>query len=297
MAGFFGFFDFTKEGKGVEKGEMPKKRFFIFFDIYFRKFWKIITVNLLFILTLLPIFILWLILFYFSPQIGKISPTILFPIIIISSSITVGPSICGLVKVLRNYAREEHSFTASDYWEAFRKNFLMSVVVWYVNLILAFIFYYALSFYYANINASMINIVPLAFAGTAALILLFMQYNIYVLLVTFKVNLFQLFKNSIIFAIVALKSNFITSLILGFFSIIMLFASVMPPVVILLIFFMPATYAFIATFNIYPHIKKYLIDPILNEEKEKNNEAQNQEEDKNETIFNDTVILEERNKK
>ena len=34
--------NYTKEGPGVEKNAPQKKRFFVFFEIYFRKFWKML---------------------------------------------------------------------------------------------------------------------------------------------------------------------------------------------------------------------------------------------------------------
>ena len=42
MAGFFGLFDYTKEGPGVPKDAPPKSRFVIFFEVFARKFWNII---------------------------------------------------------------------------------------------------------------------------------------------------------------------------------------------------------------------------------------------------------------
>ena len=34
-----------KEGPGVSKDAPEKKRFFLFFELYFRKFWKMIELN------------------------------------------------------------------------------------------------------------------------------------------------------------------------------------------------------------------------------------------------------------
>ena len=55
MAGFFGLFDYSKPGKGVDKNGPQKKRFFHFFELYFRKFWKLITLNMLYVLFCIPI--------------------------------------------------------------------------------------------------------------------------------------------------------------------------------------------------------------------------------------------------
>src|SRR5690606_4360718 len=58
MAGFFGFFDYTKEGKGVYPDEPPKGPIAGFFAILGRKFWKICTINLMYILFSLPALVL-----------------------------------------------------------------------------------------------------------------------------------------------------------------------------------------------------------------------------------------------
>lgn len=55
MAGFFGLFDYNKEGPGVYLNEPPKGPFKTFFTVLGRKFWKIITVNIMYVIFSLPI--------------------------------------------------------------------------------------------------------------------------------------------------------------------------------------------------------------------------------------------------
>ena len=47
MAGFFGLFDYTKTGPGILKNAPPKPRVIVFFEVYFRKFWHLIKLNIL----------------------------------------------------------------------------------------------------------------------------------------------------------------------------------------------------------------------------------------------------------
>ena len=54
MAGFLGFGNFQKPGKGVKKNEPEKKRFFQFFELFFRKLTKLIQLNLLYLLFCIP---------------------------------------------------------------------------------------------------------------------------------------------------------------------------------------------------------------------------------------------------
>ena len=54
MAGFFGFGNYAKEGKGVSKNEPKKRSLFAFFELFFRKFWRLIKLNLLYLLACIP---------------------------------------------------------------------------------------------------------------------------------------------------------------------------------------------------------------------------------------------------
>ena len=58
MAGLFGLFDYTKEGKGVYPDEPPKGPVSTFFSVLGRKFWKICTINLMYVILSLPALVL-----------------------------------------------------------------------------------------------------------------------------------------------------------------------------------------------------------------------------------------------
>ena len=55
MAGLFGLFNFEKEGPGIAKDAPKKKTFIVFFETFFRNFWKFITLNIVYSLFCLPI--------------------------------------------------------------------------------------------------------------------------------------------------------------------------------------------------------------------------------------------------
>ena len=86
MAGFFGLFNYEKAGPGISKNAPKKKAFLIFFETFFRNFWKFITINFVYSLLSLP-------------------------------AITGGMASAGLTNVTRNIARDKHSFGLSDFFE------------------------------------------------------------------------------------------------------------------------------------------------------------------------------------
>ena len=55
MAGFFGLFNYAKEGPGVAKDAPKKRSFIIFFEILGRKIWNLTVAGLLWSLFSLPI--------------------------------------------------------------------------------------------------------------------------------------------------------------------------------------------------------------------------------------------------
>ena len=63
-------FNYSKPGPGVDKDGPQKKRFFYFFELFGRKFWKLIELNLLYLVCCIPI-------------------------------VTIGPATCGLVYILQ----------------------------------------------------------------------------------------------------------------------------------------------------------------------------------------------------
>ena len=79
MGGFLGFGNYEKPGKGVGKNEREKKRFFQFFDLFFRKLGRLVQLNLLYILFCIPV-------------------------------VTIGPATAAMTKILREYTLERPVF-------------------------------------------------------------------------------------------------------------------------------------------------------------------------------------------
>ena len=92
---------------------------------------------------------------------------------------------------------------------------------------------------------------------------MFIRFYIYNILVTFKVSLRQLLKNSFILAILAMGKNFLALLAIVAFGLVTfaLSAVFMPAMVIILMMFFFSTVSFVATYVAYPKIKQYMIDP------------------------------------
>lgn len=230
MAGIFGFFDYTKPGKGVEKDEPQKPRFLFFWELYFRKFWKLIQLNLLFMA---------------------------FSLLIV----TIGPATAGMTYVLRSMANEQPVFLFSDFWDGFKSNLKQSLIYSVFMVVVAILLVTSFQFYTANLSVSSWMYVPFGLCVMLALLFTFMSFYAFLMIVTIDLPLFAILKNCAILSIVCLKTNLITL----FFVALIVFAVYLflPLSSLLVIILIPATIGFIISFNCYKEIKKYVIDPYI----------------------------------
>ena len=117
MAGWFGFLDPTREGPGIRKDAPKKKAFFVFFETFFRNFFKFVSINLVYVVMSLPI-------------------------------ITHGMASAGITNVTRNIARDKHSFGLSDFFETIRKNWKQALAVGVINTIVRVVVAIAIYIYF-----------------------------------------------------------------------------------------------------------------------------------------------------
>lgn len=230
MAGFFGLFNYNKPGKGVRKDEPQKPRFLKFWELFIRKFWRLIQINLIYIAFCLPI-------------------------------VTIGPATAGLIYVLRNMANEQPVFLFSDFWDGFKNNLLQSFVYSLLFTGVSAVMWVAWRFYTLNLDNGWLMAAALGLCGVFALLVLFMSYYTPLMIVTLDLKLWAILKNAAILSIVCLKANMCTLLFLALTLAAALFNLAIG--FLLAIFILPAFCGFIICFNSYPGIRRYIIDPYM----------------------------------
>lgn len=220
---------YNKPGPGVEKNQPKKKRFFLFFELYFRKFTKLVQLNLLYLICCLPI-------------------------------VTIGPATAGFVYVLRSYAREEHTFMMSDFFDAAVKNWKQAFVSSLINGAIIALCCVSIGLYSKMIqrtgNGALMILMIICIAVLVAFVV--MNFYFHLIMITFDLKLGQIYKNSLLFVILGLKTNIITLAIVGVLS--FLLYRYFPFTIVFLIPIAVSTIGFIITFNVYPLVKKYMID-------------------------------------
>ncbi|HEX3025742.1 MAG TPA: DUF624 domain-containing protein [Clostridia bacterium] len=277
--------NFNKPGPGVRKDLPKKRRFIVFFEIYFRKFWKLIQANLLFCAACFPFFIPLLFLLTSKIEVNYIYLIGFLPIA------GIGPAIAGFTYILRNFAREQHAFIWMDFRDTYKSNWKQATLVTLINIIVGTVLYMVISFYYANLHKGQLMVVPFSLSLVIAAIFIFVQYYLYTMLITFDLTTRQLYKNAVIFAVVGLGKNIVTTLICGI--IVLLIYAFKPLTLALIPFIFLATVGLIISFNSWPLIEKHLMPKTEGDEEygaETDSEESSKNADQGRTVEQDHIF-------
>ena len=237
MSGIFGFFDYSKEGPGVYKDGPKKRGFVVFFETFFRNFWKFIIVNCAYSIISVPI-------------------------------ITNGLAKVGITNIARNTAREKHSFGLTDFFETIKKNFKQSLIAGIINAVVFGLL--GFDIYFFQMQKGSIGIVGVGIALALFVTFLMMNFYLWTLIITFDYSLKQAYSISFKLAFLNFKYSFLIILInilLIALSVGLLFLTGKAWVVALIfeLFVLFTVYpgfnALLIQFCTFPAIKKFIIDP------------------------------------
>jgi uncharacterized membrane protein YesL len=316
MAGIFGFFDYNRPGPGVPKDAPPKPPVIVFFEILQRKFWNLIKVNMLFLVFNIPALVLGMfVMLAFFPTIlpdafesadnlinDTIVKFILLTLMMCVPMITTGPAQAGFTYVLRNYAREEHAFIWGDFKEHALKNLKQSLAVSTINFFATFVVLTSIRMYWALMDVGGIPSLP-GLIGLGIMVMVFIVFacmNIYIypMMVTFDLNLKQLYKNAFIFAVIKFLPN-LGILLLNAFIVFLTFGLIIPFSQIIgffpYIFLTLSLTGLITNFYAYSKLKKFMLSRVEeDDEEEEEDEDEDEDEDKDEDKDEDTAGLTDR---
>ncbi len=227
--------NYNKPGPGVRKDEPQKKPFFRFFELYGRNFWKLVVGNLWTVLLSLPI-------------------------------LTIGLAQAGMTYIARMVSLDRHVFSTSDYFETIKKNWKQALPIGIIDLLIAALLAFDFWFFSRTANG-ILSIIGIAITFFGAFIFALSGFYRYMLAISFKFKLFQVYKNSLMLAIGGLGKNMLCGLILiavyaltfvltfftRGFGILILF--------LLITLIIPALRAYIIQFMCFPVVVKYMINP------------------------------------
>ncbi len=294
MAGIFGFFDYTKPGKGVEKGEPEKKGIARFGQLYFRKFWKYLQLNLLYFITCIPALLLYWFMFvsYFAPMFQSLITTqqvtaeqvyMSVNILAIASAVIIvllfggSPCAAGFHYVLRNYVREEHSWLWSDFWRRTGQNLKQAFAMFAIDLVVVNLLLFGIRFYHQMAATAgpmhLLYVFLLALIVFVFVIYAVMHQYIWTMIVTFELKLKQIVKNAFLLTVMAFPRNILFIIVSVIFAVgVYLLYFYLSPLIgaIVTIFLLMSIYGLTMQMFSYPVIRKFMLDPLEETESEYN---------------------------
>ncbi len=309
MAGFFGLFDYSKPGPGVSKDEPEKKGIARYFDILGRRIWKLMTVNVLYLLfSIIPYMILYgvfnfCVLFVMNYSTGPDEMRhwldnggtllIMLLALFVYTMGGGGASACGLINVIRKYIDDTHAWVWQDFWSAFKSNFLQGTVAYLIDCLAAAVLVINFGLYnftdFLGSNGVILTVIR-ALLLLVILVWGMMHVYIYPVITSFKFKLRDVYKNSFIMVLGKLPQTAAAFFLSGAiaFAIIALTA-VVPLIGLMVAVILFAIVDYTRLFISYPMIKKYMRDP---EEAKREARLQSLRDDiaGDEEVFNDRRV-------
>lgn len=262
------FNNYAKPGKGVEKDEKRPIGLIMYFTLLGRKFGSYVKLNFMYALTCIPsIFVMFFLISSFMFDLSMFTTEDL-PIVMsfsgafaiaISMIFGLSPFSSGYYYILRNFAREEHSWM-SDFWEIFRKNMKYSILSWIIDTVIIAIAIVSLRVYgILLLTNNSLYAIPIIIMLLAFVVFALSNPYKWTIMVTFESSLKDIYKNSMFFVM----GNFWRSLMQFIFSAVYITAlvifsflfSIIAYIVIAVIGF--SLFGLIQAVTLYPVIAKY----------------------------------------
>ena len=285
--GLFSSDRYFKPGKGVEKDAPQKKALFRFFELYFRKFWKYVLVNLIYMAVLLPILFyiyasVYGVLYYFFLDLGFTPeqveriwtpmlhmttayysrlPLAVTNTLMILSALAYGPCRAGVTYVLRNFYQEKHAWI-SDIWDKAKENWKQGLFFGLLDVLVFFLAFFNMS-YDPEGGLTLPLTISKYLTVLAVVLYCFMRRYIFLMIVTVHLNIRSVLKNAWLLMMIGIFRN-VGGCLLNLVLWLICYALVLlvHPLFEVLLLMMFSLTNLINVFSAYPLIQKYMIDPI-----------------------------------
>ena len=310
----FNLFNLNKDGKGVDKNEDKTPNIVFYFKSLWRKFPRLITINLLMLLQVAPLLFAFLTYFwsetvptctdlsfpvYYGITQFDTSPSSLllfalssiqydFPAIstwnviqmglwLLLAALIFGWCNVAFTYLTREMVRGNPVFLFSDIKYAIKKNWKQGFLVGLVDFCLLGILIFNISTLQSG-SGVFDNIMYFANLGILILYAV-MRFYIYLMLITFDIKFGKMLKNALIFVVLGLKRNVLAILWIVVLCALNFFILLLyPPLGIALpLLYILSVSLFTMTYAAYPVIEKYMITPYQSDDADELIEAEDGE--------------------
>lgn len=273
--------NYDRVGPGVLKNPNAKAPIFKFFEIYFNHFSKLVILNLLFIIALLPFALVFLVEYL---NLGETAYTVVFYIVFCLLGSVIGPACCGMMKICRNIATERPVFLWHDFWKAVKSNLKQGLVMGLIDSVAIVLMSFAFPIYFSMSEQNGVFYIPFVICLICTFVFVMMHFYIYLFIVSTNLTLWQILKNSFYLTAIEIKTSIINLLLT---VLILAVVVLLWPYTSFLVVVVPSFLGLMYAFNNFPAIRKYVIQPYYDARGEKNPEfAYMDNED--ESVFTDT---------
>ena len=280
--------DYESSGSGISKDDVKKKGLALFFDLLGRKFWSLMWVNVLYVLFFIPLMLIMPAIYFIKNNYIAVAAIC---ILVLIFAIVIGPATAGMMKIMRMFYIEKHTFIAHDFFEAVRDNFKRAAVVGLVDCFVIFSAFAALQVYpVLAVQYTRAFYIPMVITFSLFLMVFIMNFYVFLMLTSTTLTMKQILKNSFMFAISGMKQNLLTVgvIVAIMFIMSLLFLNLFQVFALLIPIFPAAFIGFVVCFNCYPLIQKNVLDPFYSMQGKVNPEyLDGSEDDDTEQIFED----------
>lgn len=276
------FNNFNQPGRGIPKAPVEKKGIFKFFEIYGRRCWKLMGLNLMYFMFFVPTILAgWL-----SGKLNSYAPYVL----VLVTVVCFGPATAAMTKISRNYSQERNAFVYSDFFDTFRKCFKQSLIMGIIDAVFILGFSVSIPAYsqWAEVNTAMY--VPFILCLSCLIVFFMMHFYIYLMIVSTNLSMRQIFKNAFFLVSLGVKNSLYT--LLTWIFVVLLLVCLFPYSLFIMPFWPFSFLNFVTSFNCYPIIRKHVIQPYYDAKGEDNPEFGYLKGDDSETLFEDKPELE-----
>jgi len=254
-----------------------RSRLTVFFQVLFRKFWKLISMNLIFVVFNIPSIIISYFMSAFvtdmftpfiesQDDIAVIIMIYGFPVMLflmVIPAITVGPAQAGLTYLLRCFSYEQPTFYWSDFLEKTKQNLKQGIAVCLINLAAVAVLFIDFYLYDQLTGSGGGFLFQLANGLLIVVFLLFLMMSMYIypMMVTYELKLKDLYKNAFLFSMGRFLPNLLVLLIC--------FILVMAPMLIVIltgngtVLFVVYIYYLLLGFTLPGLAMNFFINPVI----------------------------------
>lgn len=281
-----GFFDRMYYGKAGKKdyteSDMPKTRMSLFFMVLKDHLFDLIKVNLLQIISWLP-FIIWSYIniaavYNLDVQtilaeengalnlLGAISGYLMVWLTgLIPCLAITGPSSAGAAYIMRNWARDQHTFLFSDFKDAFKSNWKQALGASAIISLLPIVLYTCVTYYGNLASGNKFMILPLILVLSASFVFILMIPLLYPLIVGYELKFRYVFKNALLLSVACLPQMLLARIVTAIPAALLLYAVYAGNSIMLLIMSMYyLAFGFAFSRLVYASVANAVFDKYLN---------------------------------